>query len=380
MSIFDRVVSFSGKDLTRKAVTENLNVLDYDTFFKSTELILENNIPDLLVQFNTILAEGFEGHHYISGLASHFRDLLVCKNVETIDLLEVGELTKDKYIKQTQKTSQEFLLKGIELANTCDLNYKNSKNQRLLVELCLMQLASITFSEKKKNNAFIIPSSYFEQKENIAEKEVKNDLKDAKPKESTKEVVEQSSEFDKTEEPITSESSQIEQKPKIVEERAKILLNQEKKRTSGLSLKSIKAKKEHLIKQMEVVLDEDELPNDNFTEEALLNTWNKYVKKLERSGKFNLASILTIDSPKVNETTIQLEFPNSTNKVELERHQTELLQHIRKELNNFEIDLSISVNEEKQKQFAYTPQEKYNLLKEKNPNLTLLKKTFNLDL
>ena len=169
-------------------------------------------------------------------------------------------------------------------------------------------------------------------------------------------------------------------KPKIVQERAKILLNQEKKRTSGLSLKSIKAKKEHLIKQMEVVLDEDDLPNDNFTEEALLNTWNNYVKKLERSGKFNLASILTIDNPKVNETTIQLEFPNSTNKVELERHQTELLQYIRKELNNFEIDLSISVNEEKQKQFAYTPQEKYNLLKEKNPNLTLLKKTFNLDL
>ncbi len=143
LSIFDRVVSYSGNNLTRQAVTENLNVLDYETYFKTTDLILHNNIPQLLLEFNEILALGFDGHHFISGLASHFRDLLVSKNQATINLLEVSEQTKSKYLEQSKLPPHAFLIKGIELANDCDLKYKTSQNQRLLVELCLMQLASI---------------------------------------------------------------------------------------------------------------------------------------------------------------------------------------------------------------------------------------------
>ena len=150
LSIYDRVVSFSGNNLTRQAVTENLNVLDYDTYFEMTDHILNNNIPEALVQFNTILSKGFDGHHFIAGMASHFRDLLVCKNQETIQLLEVGDQTKQRYVKQSQEASKAFLIEGIELANSCDLKYKTSRNQRLLVELCLMQLASITFDGEKK--------------------------------------------------------------------------------------------------------------------------------------------------------------------------------------------------------------------------------------
>ena len=153
LSIFDRVVSFSGKNLTRQAVTENLNVLDYDTFFEATDLILESKIPDLLVHFNHILSKGFDGHHFITGLASHFRDLLVSKTPQTIELLEVGDDTKTTYKKQSELTSQAFLINAIELANECDLKYKTSKNQRLLVELCLMQLASINFDGEKKKSA-----------------------------------------------------------------------------------------------------------------------------------------------------------------------------------------------------------------------------------
>jgi len=155
LSIFDRVVSFSGKNLTRQAVTENLNVLDYETYFKSTDLILENKIPELLIQFNETLSKGFDGHHYIAGLASHFRDLLVCQNEQTLQLLEVGDDTKLKYQEQSRKASHAFLVQGIELANDCDLKYKSSRNQRLLVELCLMQLASITFDGEKKKIANI---------------------------------------------------------------------------------------------------------------------------------------------------------------------------------------------------------------------------------
>jgi DNA polymerase III subunit gamma/tau len=150
LSIFDRVVSYCGNNLTRQAVTENLNVLDYETYINVTNLVLENKIPELLIKYNEILSNGFDGHHFIAGLASHFRDLLVCKNPATISLLEVGVEAQKMYEAQAQKASQEFLLQGIETANDCDLKYKVSQNQRLLVELCLMQLASITFDGEKK--------------------------------------------------------------------------------------------------------------------------------------------------------------------------------------------------------------------------------------
>ena len=151
LSIFDRVVSFCGNQLTREAVTENLNVLDYDAYFNITELVLTNDIPGILIGFNNILAKGFDGHHFIVGLASHFRDLLVSKDTATTALLEVGDKTKKQYIAQALKSDIRFLIEAIELANTCDLQYKTSKNQRLLVELCLMQIASITFQTEKKN-------------------------------------------------------------------------------------------------------------------------------------------------------------------------------------------------------------------------------------
>ena len=153
LSIFDRVVSYCGANLTRQAVTENLNVLDYETYISITNLILENKIPDLLLAYNEILSKGFDGHHFVAGLGSHFRDVLVCKTPSTLSLLEAGEQAQQLYALQSQRAPQDFLLKAIEIANDCDLKYKVSQNQRLLVELCLMQLASITFDgEKTKLN------------------------------------------------------------------------------------------------------------------------------------------------------------------------------------------------------------------------------------
>ncbi|WP_298497830.1 DNA polymerase III subunit gamma/tau [uncultured Algibacter sp.] len=370
LSIFDRVVSFSGKNLTRQAVTENLNVLDYETYFTSTDLILENKIPELLLQFNNTLSKGFDGHHFIAGLASHFRDLLVSKTPETIELLEVGEQTKIKYLEQSKKASQEFLMHGINLANDCDLKYKTSKNQRLLVELCLMQLASITHDGEKKNSKhYIIPASYF-RKKGITPIPI------TRPEKT--ENVSTSNEVKKEHIQTTEKVAEVADKFQV-KEPTKIVLKQDSKRSSGLSLKSIRAKKEHQIKQMDVVINEEDLPKEPFTEEAFIKTWNAYIDKLTSDGQHNLASILSIDIPKVKGNTAYLEFPNATNKVELERQQYNLLGFIRKALNNFDISLSITVNEVLEKKYAYTPQDKFEKLKEKNPNIDLLRKTFDLD-
>jgi len=371
LSIFDRVVSFSGKNLTRQAVTENLNVLDYDTFFEATDFILANKIPELLLHFNHILSKGFDGHHFITGLASHFRDLLVCKTPQTIELLEVGDDTKNTYKTQSESTSQAFLINAIELANNCDLKYKTSKNQRLLVELCLMQLASITFDgEKKKPSGFIIPAAYFRSK-NVTE------IKVTRPDNTTTQPIQE-----EIKEP-TVVAKKVEE-PKAAYTKKQLptpVIKSTQRPTSGLSLSSIRKKKEHQIKLMEVTIDEEDLPNDPFTLETLVKFWSIFVTKLEADGKYNLAAILQIDTPKlINENTIRLEFPNTTNKIEVERQQFELLQYLRKAVNNFSITLDIVVNETLEKQYAYTPEDKYQKLVEKNKNIELLRKTFDLDL
>ncbi|WCO03069.1 DNA polymerase III subunit gamma/tau [Psychroserpens ponticola] len=366
LSIFDRVVSFSGKNLTRQAVTENLNVLDYETYFKSTDLILENKIPELLIQFNETLSKGFDGHHYISGLASHFRDLLVCQNEQTLELLEVGDDTKLKYQEQSRKSSHAFLIKGIELANDCDLKYKSSRNQRLLVELCIMQLASITFDGEKKNSKhYIIPASYFKAK-GITPIPV------VIPKEHKS--IENSTDSDLKVEKSQDADSSYSNTPL-----PKIELKKDT-RTSGLSLKSIKAKKEHLIRQMEVVIDEDDLPKEDVTEAAFLKTWNSYIKILHKKGEKIMASILEMDSPKLVNTNIEITFPNETLKVELERAQYPLMEYLRKTLRNYDLKLDIHVNEEASKKYVFTDQDKYEKLKEKNPNIELLRNTFGLDI
>lgn len=151
LSIFDRVVSYCGNNLTRQTVAENLSVLDFDYYLKVTDLIIQNDIPNLLLAYNDILAKGFDGQHFVTGLASHFRNLMVCKNPATVQLLEVSEESKNLFYQQALKLDQYVLIEAIGIANECDLKFKNSQNQRLLVELCLMQLASLTQNTEKKN-------------------------------------------------------------------------------------------------------------------------------------------------------------------------------------------------------------------------------------
>ncbi|WP_299528892.1 DNA polymerase III subunit gamma/tau [Ulvibacterium sp.] len=397
LSIFDRVVSFSGKQLTRKAVTENLNVLDYDTYFEATDLILQHQIPQLLVLLNSTLALGFDGHHFIIGLASHFRDLMVCKHQDTIDLLEVGEVAKKHYQEQSQKTSGSFLLKALDIANNCDLNYKASKNQRLLVELALMKMASIDFEKKKSEFTgvnqspigFIAPASFYNQVpapvpdtlKRIGEVHSKDASIDFEPSASSVETVEQVPlDHDveiATARTVLSSAMPVSDKPKALK---KIDLKTTGKRISGLSLSSLKAKKEHHLNKKEESTEEGELPKDAFTEKEMQGHWEDFVQKLDGEGRKILASSLMTDTPKLfDENTIWIELPNDTMKKEVEREQYDLMLYLRQQLNNHSVNLRITVNERTAKKFAFTPEEKYQKLREKNPAIDLLRKEFDLD-
>jgi DNA polymerase III subunit gamma/tau len=152
LSLFDRLISFSDKNLTYKEVIEHLNILDYDYYFKVTDYLLTNDIKELLNIFNEILDNGFDGHHFINGVAEHLRDLLVSKDASTIKLLEKGEGLQARYLDQSKKCEIPFLIGALELCNECDVQYKTSNNQRLLVELILIRISSINFLSAQKKN------------------------------------------------------------------------------------------------------------------------------------------------------------------------------------------------------------------------------------
>ncbi|SHM72758.1 DNA polymerase III subunit gamma/tau [Polaribacter sp. KT 15] len=364
LSIFDRVVSFSGKNLTREAVTENLNVLDYDTYFEMTDLLIDNKIPDVLNAFNTVLSKGFEGHHFINGLASHFRDLLVAKDKVTLDLLEVGDNAKKKYLAQATKASIPFLMQSIKKANDCDLNYRASKNQRLLVELTLMQIASITFDgEKKKPANYIIPATFFQSLSPAKNKKPAAIIKNAASELTSKQTA-----TDK------KEATEV-AKPKPVLKNFGRL----NKQPSKYSLKGFNQQ----TKVKKVVVEEnfDNHPKDFFTEQKLQETWKEYAQNLHKKGERSMASIVGTDIPKLEKGyKISFSVPNKLMKDQFLKGRPKLLNFLRESLNNYGIDINVILNETTEKKFAYTPQEKYIKLKEKNPLLDKLRQTFELDL
>ena len=148
LSIFDQIVSFSGKSITYQDVITNLNVLDYDYYFKLVDQFLKNDVTSVMLTFNDILGHGFDGHHFITGLSSHLRDLLVCKDTVTVQLLEVGGEIKERYKQQAQLAESGFLLDALLLSNECDNQYKLSQNKRLLIELTIIRIAQLTLKKK----------------------------------------------------------------------------------------------------------------------------------------------------------------------------------------------------------------------------------------
>jgi len=353
LSIFDRVVSFSGNNLTREAVTQNLNVLDYDTYFSITSVLLDNNIPQALNEFNEILAKGFEGHHFINGLASHFRDLLVAKDKATTSLLEVGDTAKKNYLAQAEKATISFLMEAIEKANSCDLHYKTSKNQRLLVELTLMQIASINFDgQKKKSNNYIIPATFF-QALSPAKKQVTN----------KENLLEKKEETERSKQTVTRQP----------------ILKTIDKRRSSLSLKSIHQKKKE--KKSIVVENYENHPKTSFTANDLISCWEEYTALLLKKGEKSMASIIGSDKPKLEDNFIvSYPVPNKQMKDQFAKNQPKILGFLRQNLNNYGIEIHVKLNETIEKKFAYTPQEKYNKLRETNPLLDKLRQVFELDL
>ena len=366
LSIFDRMVSYSGDTLTAKHVSLNLNILDHDSYLGLTDLLKKGDLHGSILQFNSLIDLGFDGYHIINGLSKHFRDLLMCQNDGTTKLLEVGAETEAKFHAQAKEISATFLLQALELTNNYALQYKSSLHPHLQVELCLMQIASLTEGEKKKPRSYIKPnekvaSASSATKDKITESPLLADnpaLSADKPVETVTE-------------PVETVTEPVEVTP--------IQLDLSAQGVSGLSLSSLRIQKEHQTKIVDAA-DEEKLNNHEIQQEALTEQWQNYTNQMTNKGERNMVALLQLDTPRLkNKTEIHLSVPNETNKLELEKNSSLLLQFLRKQLINDHLSLHVHVDVKEEKKFVYTAEDKYQELLKKNPMIETFKKNFNLE-
>ena len=348
LSIFDQIVSFSGKKVTYHDVITNLNVLDYEYYFKLVDLFLKNDVPAALLVLNEILNNGFDGNHFIAGLSSHLRDLLVCKDPVTVQLLEVGGDIKERYKVQAAACPADFILEGLQISNDCDLKYKSSQNKRLLIELSLIRIAQLTLKKK------------------IADENKNNKLAPV---------------FSEAPETSPVASSTIPQPPikKPEKEVKKIVLRKRKEDDAPLIKDALAGKfKEDIItakEQHEVYFKPAD--NDDFTEEQLKQKWTEFLNRLHK--KPNLKATLSKFPQVENKVNLILEIDNSVQEDSIAKVRPELVSWLRVGLKNSNIQLVTKIVENIQEKKAYSDDERYAELLKKNPDLAILKQKFRLD-
>jgi DNA polymerase-3 subunit gamma/tau len=373
-SIFDQIVSFAGNTITYKAVIENLHVLDYDYYFKATDHLLAENIPASLLLFNEILNNGFDGHNFLAGLAEHLRNLLVCKDTATLQLLEVGSNIREKYKEQSAKLQVPALLKALAIVNRADVQYKSSRNPRLLVELTLMQLCSLNTAEPEKKNDSTIKASF--RKPGGSPVAVKTPAApvQALPPTSKPESAPASAQPIPATSPapvrpvaeVPGSASQPLKKP---------LLKTGSPRITGFI--KPEQKQEESDKPAAPAV---ELPRNTFTEAQVEQCWKMYATQQKNNNKPNYAVTLGGRKPVLKENNL-LEFTvdNVTQADFINNDKLELLGYLRKELSNYDLQLSVIVIKNDNERKLYTPADKFKRMSEKNPALSKLRQQFDLD-
>ena len=385
LSIFDRMISYAGEKLTAKHVSLNLNILDYDSYLDITELLHNGDLHNSILRFNQLLALGFDGYHFINGLSKHFRDLMMCQNEGTTQLLEVDTETEAAFMAQAKQVSKTFLLDALDLTNKYALQYKNSLHPHLQVELCLMQVASLNEGEKKNSKPYIkpfegvvAPKTAVQKQEEAssisAENSAETDLTHApeaiiKPNETVENPVEKADE----------KNQQTEIPTDTPEKEETIQLDLSSQGVSGLSLSSLKVQKEHKNKVVSATEDK-EVRDNEVNQENIEEHWKKFTEIITVNGERNMVALLQLDLPRLkNKVEIHYAVPNDTNRVELEKNSNELMAYLRDQLSNDALTLKIHLEVKEEKKFVYTNEDKYHALAEKNPALELFKKKFNLE-
>tara|TARA_B100000900_G_scaffold142687_1_gene120984 strand:- start:380 stop:2002 length:1623 start_codon:yes stop_codon:yes gene_type:complete len=337
LQLFDKVVGVN-KELTSKLVSENLNTVDFETYIKLFEFINKNDIPNLIVEINSVLDNGISGDIFISGLSSFFRDVLVCKNKLSQNLVNYNEANFKLLLDVSSKVDYNYLIEYMNILNDAEINFQKSINQKLLIELTMLKIVSLEYNEEKKKFKYkLIPTFRFQEQVFLQDS-----------------------------------NNALEQKKKTPLANIKI----ENFKTSTLSLKSIQKNKE--------IESESEVQDDHFEEklvtiEDVLELWDEYIQIQEDKGRYNIASILRISTPTLKENHIHYKVSNNTSALEIDLEKHQLVQFLRNRLKA-KIELILTTDKTIDKKLTYTNKDKYNLLKEKNPLIEELKNTFKLSI
>ena len=361
LSIFDQIVSLSGKTISYKDVIDNLNVLDYEYYFKCIDAAMAGDVSTVLLTFNEVLEKGFDGHNFISGLNSHLRDLLVSKDESTIRLLEATPAVKKRYVQQTVNCPVDFLFKALEIGNTCDLNYKASKNPRLHIELSLIRLCRLTNEsiesfEKKKPD----PEQLKKEEEDL-------------PLPSKSEIIRE--ETGVSEKRVINTESVSGRHDPIIEKPSK---------TFSIKDNISEDKSPVVTPQLKETVNEPVVPighRDEFTPEGFGSAWLEFTDSLKGEGTRIISMFKTIRPEIENDQTIKIHLSNAAQRdIFIINYRPKLVSFLDSRFIMSGIDIETTVDQTESTDVLYSDEQKLSYLLNKYPILKDMKKTFNLDI
>ena len=360
LSIFDQLVSFCGNNITYQDVISNLNVLDYDYYFRLVDAFLKGDVTNSLLIFNEVLNKGFDAHHFVSGLSTHLRDLLVCKDPQTIALMEVGADIGKHYQQQAQLCPVDFLFQALKLNNDCDLSYRISNNKRLLVELTLIRICQLT-DEKKKS---------ITEKEKPALKSIAVEPALAPAETKTNPVT-----------PTPAVQKAPESKPVTqpqVQSTAKPELNRSARPVS-ISISPMLNKQQSATQEIKQTSEEATTQQEPYSNAAFERAWKAYIQLIPKI--VSVVSYINNNKPaKIAEHTYELTFTNIFQEADFKKELGNISNYLRKELKNSNIQFVTKVVEVAERDKRNDPEDIYRKMAEQNPALNILKKNLNLEI
>jgi DNA polymerase-3 subunit gamma/tau len=360
LSIFDQIVSFSGKNISYADVIANLNVLDYEYYFRITASAMEGDVTSVLLTYNEILNKGFDGYNFMAGLNNHLRDLLVSRDEATVVLLETSPSIKARYREQAVKAPLMFLYEALDLGSQCMLNFRASKNQRLHVELALLRMCNLSAERAP------------EELKKKADTRSTDDVNQFRAPTATQ--------------PLTGQPAAVPQAP-ATQPAAPAASPAPKPAPAAGEQKKVSIR--DIIsggKSTENTVNEPvpetiaPVPDRQFTREELQDAWNSYASEIKEESPRISVTLTSVAPELVDETTILLRLDNLTLKETFDHNFKPRLEgHLRRTLGNGSIRLQTMVEATERGEILYSPEQKFNHLAARNPALKDLKRTFNLD-
>lgn len=354
LTILDRVVSYTNKNITTEKTSSLLNILDNESFLKISENIINGDLIPVLTLFNEICEKGFNEKDFLTGLASHFRNILISKSSESHIIFEFNKNMLDSFSNQGEMISNSEIIEKITAIENSIFKYNQIENKKLLVEITLMKICknlneSKVLVEKKKDKIKIVSKTSNLEKETTVDNNINNLDSDKKQEESD----------------LNNEISTV---------------KNEYKETSALSLSSLKLKKSALSEK-EKEKEKQEVLSNTFDNVSLNSAWKEYSSNLEKNGNNSLSSLMEMNEPYINDNNnINFKVPSKSNKKELDFEKEKIIKYLKDKLKNGNIILEIIIDKETNKEYYATPQEKFEKLSEINPLLNQFKKDLKLDL